>query len=124
MKTCGYCKKEFEAKHHREKYCCEECKRGARALQDQTFNDGRRKSERGQRTEEPEVVFQNQKQFDLRVGDIVVANEKELSVRAKYEVIGIYENVFRCKKISGLGKWLTSFCKTDYCLGEIQKVVR
>jgi len=62
------------------------------------------------------------KQFDLQVRDTVVANEKELGVKAKYEVIGIYENVFSCKKISGQGKWLTSFCNSDYTTGAVKKI--
>ena len=62
------------------------------------------------------------KRFDLQVGDTVAANEKELGVKAKYEVIGIYENAFRCKKLNGMGKWTTSFCKSDYMTEAVKKI--
>lgn len=67
------------------------------------------------------------REFDLQVGDIVVApfernttNDREV-VKHKFEVIGIYPHVINCQLVGG--KWQRAFPKQLYTCGLIKKVV-
>lgn len=61
------------------------------------------------------------KEFDLKIGDIVIGKDKSTVESCRWEVIGIYQNLFRCKKANGY-PIKQSFVKTEYMIGEVRKV--
>ncbi|MFV0515805.1 MAG: hypothetical protein ACK5MV_00195 [Aminipila sp.] len=62
--------------------------------------------------------------FDLKVGDIVKADDFYLGKGCKFEVVAIYDDIFDCRKISGKYPIKTAFSKADYLCGDVRKVGR
>ena len=71
------------------------------------------------------------KQFDLRVGDTVIAKDRDKitdlqgdkrpTPKSRYRVIAIYKHIFVAQKIRG-SKRQIGFSKVDYRIGEVEKV--
>ena len=62
--------------------------------------------------------------FDIEIGDIISAVEKEIGpARNKYRVTEIYKDTYIGEKLSG-GKWRTVFRKADYKRGHDPCLVR
>lgn len=104
---CPWCGKEFTAKYRR-KYCSVNCK----------YESERKVSDRKHNTRVGNIV--HNKVFDLKVGDIIIAPDKNLDDKPrKFVVTAIYPHLFTCKRLdNGMER---SFTKSSQIIGEVKR---